>query len=98
MYVHTRYGACTSKPLAQLRFSTALIPHHLWSVHLYRRWTGLRGTTHFGAATLAALAEPFTFQLLRHCGAAWGWLTFLSGRRDWGRRRRHAVAPSPFEP
>jgi hypothetical protein len=39
-------------------------------------------------AMLAAIAEPFTFQLLRHLGAALGWLHFLRGGRSWGVQRR----------
>jgi glycosyltransferase involved in cell wall biosynthesis len=58
---------------------------HLWSVHLYRRWTGDRTGTHFGYALAASLLEPFSFQLLRHGGALLGWVMFLSGQRGWGR-------------
>ncbi|TKC80415.1 glycosyltransferase [Trinickia terrae] len=61
---------------------------HLWSVHLYRRWTADRQGSHLSMAILAALAEPFSFQLLRHMGAALGWLHFLSGRRSWGAQQR----------
>jgi cellulose synthase/poly-beta-1,6-N-acetylglucosamine synthase-like glycosyltransferase len=58
---------------------------HLWSVHLYRRWTGDRTGARFGYALAASLLEPFSFQLLRHAGAALGWVMFLSGQRGWGR-------------
>ncbi len=61
---------------------------HLWSVHLYRRWLGDRTVADPGYAFLAALAEPFTFQLLRHAGAAWGWVMFLTGRQTWGSQQR----------
>ncbi len=61
---------------------------HLWSVHLYRRWVGQRSDANMGQALLAALVEPFTFQILRHAGAAWGWWTFLTGRGTWGRQVR----------
>lgn len=64
---------------------------HLWSVHLYRRWVGDRARASLGLALLAALAEPFTFQLLRHTGAMLGWVTFLGGRREWGRQTRFGV-------
>ena len=64
---------------------------HLWSVHLYRRWVGDTGRASFGAALLAALAEPFTFQLLRHTGALLGWVSFLSGERQWGRQTRFGL-------
>jgi cellulose synthase/poly-beta-1,6-N-acetylglucosamine synthase-like glycosyltransferase len=66
---------------------------HLWSVALYRRWTGdARGGTLLHAF-LAALAEPFTFQVFRHTGAALGWWVFLTGRRQWGTQSRFAAAP-----
>lgn len=60
---------------------------HLWSIRLYRHWAGgpPLGST---AAVLASLVEPFSFQLLRHTGAALGWVTFLSGRQTWGKQSR----------
>ena len=64
---------------------------HLWSVHLYRRWIGDRHRASIGMALLAAIAEPFTFQLLRHTGALLGWLSFLTGRRQWGRQTRFGL-------
>jgi cellulose synthase/poly-beta-1,6-N-acetylglucosamine synthase-like glycosyltransferase len=64
---------------------------HLWSVQVYRRWVGDRTRASLGWALLAALAEPFSFQLLRHTGAALGWVTFLGGRRDWGRQSRFGL-------
>lgn len=63
---------------------------HVWSIHLYRRWAGASHRIHFGRGLLAALAEPFTFQLLRHTGAALGWVMFLTGRGGWGRQHRNA--------
>jgi len=58
---------------------------YLWWVRLYSRWLGQTLTLkRLAMAALAALAEPFSFQLLRHTGAAWGWLAFLSGRVVWG--------------
>lgn len=58
---------------------------HLWSVRLYARWIGERTTpARIGKAALAALAEPFSFQLMRHTGATWGWISFLRGRYVWG--------------
>lgn len=65
---------------------------HLWSIRLYQRWIGHQKKLGLGAALLASLAEPFTFQLLRHIGACWGWVTFLSGRGSWGRQHRTALA------
>lgn len=64
---------------------------HLWSVVLYRRWTGDGHAGRLGYALLAALAEPFTFQLFRHSGAALGWFVFLTGRRAWGTQSRFGI-------
>ncbi len=61
---------------------------HLYSVMLYRRWTGDRQTNRLSHAFLAAVAEPFSFQLFRHSGAALGWFVFLTGRRSWGTKSR----------
>jgi cellulose synthase/poly-beta-1,6-N-acetylglucosamine synthase-like glycosyltransferase len=65
---------------------------HLWSVHLYRRWTGDRTSNAFGYAFVAAVIEPFSFQLLRHVGAALGWVMFLGRQRGWGVQVRVAGA------
>ena len=64
---------------------------HLWSVHLYRRWVGDAGRASLGWALAAAVIEPFTFQLLRHSGAALGWVSFLTGQRSWGRQSRFGL-------
>jgi cellulose synthase/poly-beta-1,6-N-acetylglucosamine synthase-like glycosyltransferase len=61
---------------------------HLWSVHLYRRWTGDTRSNRFAYAFAAAVLEPFSFQFLRHAGAALGWVIFVSGRHSWGRKAR----------
>lgn len=72
---------------------------HLWSIHLYRGWVDPATPARLDRAIIASLAEPFTFQILRHTGAALGWLAFLSGRRQWGRKSRlgltMAVDPAP---
>ncbi len=57
---------------------------HAWSVHLYRRWVGGETKANFGLAIVAAILEPFSFQLLRHLGASWGWVRFLTGAKSWG--------------
>jgi cellulose synthase/poly-beta-1,6-N-acetylglucosamine synthase-like glycosyltransferase len=57
---------------------------HLWSLGVYARWTGQKGAK-LRPALLAVFLEPFSFQLMRHAGAAWGWLQFLAGRDSWGR-------------
>ncbi len=62
----------------------------LWSLYLYRNWTGHRIGA--GGAILAALIEPVTFQLVRHVGAAWGWVVFLTGRQVWGTSARGGIA------
>jgi cellulose synthase/poly-beta-1,6-N-acetylglucosamine synthase-like glycosyltransferase len=61
---------------------------HLWSVVLYRRWTGETRSNSLGHAFAAALAEPFSFQLFRHLGATLGWFVFLTGRSNWGTKSR----------
>lgn len=62
---------------------------YLWTIHLYRRWTG--ADTNFGAALLLALVEPFTFIPLLHTGALLGWWQFLTGRQTWVPQRRTAA-------
>ncbi|MEO8723369.1 MAG: glycosyltransferase [Sphingobium sp.] len=64
---------------------------HLWSLHIYKRWTGQQDGLALGPAILASIAEPFCFQLLRHAGAVWGWVAFLTGRENWGRQKRTAI-------
>ena len=72
---------------------------HFWSIALYRRWTGQSDGLGFGPALVASFLEPFTFQLLRHAGACWGWIAFLSGGGGWGKQSRtaltDAMAPLP---
>ncbi|WP_174301630.1 glycosyltransferase family 2 protein [Caulobacter sp. S45] len=60
----------------------------LWAIHLYRCWVGDRRIASFGHALVASIIEPFSFQLLRHLGAAWGWVVFLRGRQTWGSQQR----------
>jgi cellulose synthase/poly-beta-1,6-N-acetylglucosamine synthase-like glycosyltransferase len=64
---------------------------YLWSLVLYRRWLGDMARVHLGWAIVAALIEPFSFQVLRHAGAALGWLTFVTGQRRWGAQARTGV-------
>lgn len=70
---------------------------HLWSVHAYRRWTGQRTGTSLGLAFFAAVLEPFSFQLMRHTGAALGWGHFLTGRQRWGAQVRRGILSSERE-
>ena len=65
---------------------------HLWSLGIYKRWTGRDEGLALGPALLAAVLEPFSFQLLRHTGAIWGWIAFLSGSAQWGRQQRTGIA------
>ncbi|WP_131194952.1 glycosyltransferase family 2 protein [Lichenihabitans psoromatis] len=71
---------------------------HLWSIHLYRRWAAPSASVSFGSGLLAALLEPFSFQLLRHLGAAWGWVMFLTGERTWGVQQRLGLVAVPHGP
>jgi len=83
------HGAIVASIFGVIGVKTAIdLAFYLWSIHLYRRWTGTRSRAGMGMAMLAAIAEPFTFQLLRHLGAALGWLHFLRGGRSWGVQRR----------
>jgi cellulose synthase/poly-beta-1,6-N-acetylglucosamine synthase-like glycosyltransferase len=68
---------------------------HLWSLGIYKRWTGQHKGLELGPALLASLFEPFTFQLLRHAGAAWGWIAFLRGRETWMKQKRTALTAAP---
>ncbi|MGJ3648455.1 glycosyltransferase family 2 protein [Sphingomonas sp. GlSt437] len=67
------------------------LAYHLWSLRLYARWTGQADGLGWRWALVASLLEPFSFQLLRHAGAAWGWWTFLTGQGSWGKQRRTAI-------
>lgn len=64
---------------------------HLWSLSVYKKWTGSTHSISWSKAVLAALLEPFSFQLMRHSGAAWGWFTFLTGRQSWGTQNRGGI-------
>ncbi len=88
-YLATGQGAILLPVLGIMGGKIAIdLSFHLWSVVLYRRWTGDAAGGSLGAAFAAALAEPFSFQLFRHLGAALGWFVFLTGRRSWGTKRR----------
>jgi len=64
---------------------------YVWAIHLYRRLTGAVANTHFGAALLSALVEPFTFIPLLHTGALLGWWQFLTGGQTWVPQRRNGI-------
>jgi cellulose synthase/poly-beta-1,6-N-acetylglucosamine synthase-like glycosyltransferase len=80
-------------PILAVMFAKVVIDFsfHFWSVALYRRWSGGMIPEGSGRILLASIVEPFTFQLLRHVGAAWGWVTFLTGRSTWGRQERNGI-------
>lgn len=61
---------------------------HIWSIRLYRRWTGGQTKARLSLAILASILEPFSFQLLRHTGACWGWINFLTKKQSWGTQKR----------
>ena len=61
---------------------------HLWSIKLYRLWSGPETRASFSQAILASFLEPFSFQLLRHLGATLGWYNFLTRRKTWDSTRR----------
>ncbi len=71
--------------LAKIAFDFAF---HLWSIHLYRRWVDPHTSARLDRAILSSLAEPFTFQIMRHLGAALGWVYFLTGQSQWGKKSR----------
>ena len=64
----------------------------LWSLLLYRRWAGPAVRVDLLSAVAAALIEPFSFQVLRHSGAALGWVSFMTGQRRWGVQARTRAA------
>ncbi len=66
---------------------------YLWSLDLYRRWLGGKTGVRLRWAIVAALVEPFSFQILRHSGAALGWVSFLTGERSWGVQQRLGLSP-----
>ena len=78
------FGIMVAKVVIDLGF-------HLWSIGIYKRWTGQPKGLSLAPALFASIAEPFSFQLLRHVGAVWGWIAFLSGRENWVRQKRTAL-------
>lgn len=82
-------GAIAGVMLAKVAID---LTFHLWTIRLYRKWTGQAEGLALGPALVASLFEPLTFQLLRHAGACWGWIAFLSGGGSWGKQRRTALA------
>ncbi|MEJ0095757.1 MAG: glycosyltransferase [Methylocella sp.] len=71
---------------------------HVWSIHLYRRWVDPSTSARIDRAILASLAEPFTFQIMRHVGAAIGWFDFLTGQSQWGKQSRRGLVDAQKAP
>lgn len=65
---------------------------NVWMVHAYRKLTGDTRSSRYSDVIIATVLEPFSFQPLRQAGAAWGWISFLTGRYRWGRQTRTALA------
>ncbi len=86
-----RYAIAVPILLVMLAKVAIDLAFHLWSLALYRNWTGDRQSAGVARAVLASFLEPFSFQLLRHAGAAWGWWTFVTGRQSWGRQGRAGI-------
>ena len=58
--------------------------YHMWAIRLYHRWLRIPvAPSTWVMATLSTLAEPFSFQILRHLGAVWGWIILFTGQREW---------------
>lgn len=63
---------------------------HLWAVKTYYGWLKLdRPKGIWLHAVLCSIAEPFSFQLARHCGALWGWLLVLAPQKSWLPQRKY---------
>ncbi len=67
------------------------ISFHFLLLSHYKRWTGDTQGEASIKAFFAAIAEPFTFQILRHTAAAMGWWTFLMGSHTWGKQSRAGI-------
>ncbi len=95
-FVFGGHGQIVVSIFSVIGLKTAIdLAFYVWSIHLYRRWTGLTRGTSLPMAMAAAIAEPFTFQLLRHTGAALGWLQFLRGGKSWGVQHRSGLVGAP---
>ncbi|HEY1998258.1 glycosyltransferase family 2 protein [Paraburkholderia sp.] len=86
------HGGIALAVLGVIGLKTAVdLAYYIWCIHLYRRWTGQRSGSSLWMGVAAAIAEPFTFQLIRHTGALMGWLHYLRGGRSWGVQRRSGL-------
>lgn len=89
-------GGASVAPLVLAVITVKLVidfSYHFWALRQYHRWLDLPVPAGlWGQAAVVTLAEPFSFQLLRHFGAAWGWWLILTGQRDWAPQRRSGAA------
>ena len=77
-------GRAVAVPIAEVVAAKVAVDlaFNLWSLHVYRRWSGDRGPS-VGLVVAAAVVEPFTFQILRHLGAALGWASLPGRQARW---------------
>ena len=79
--------------IAKLLYDLVL---HAYSIVIYQRWLGIPFSRLLWLQSFGAtLTEPFVFQIMRQCGAVFGWLAFLSGRIDWRPQRGAHVEVAP---
>jgi cellulose synthase/poly-beta-1,6-N-acetylglucosamine synthase-like glycosyltransferase len=64
---------------------------HFWFIGLYDIWTGETRPRRKLGILMLSLAEPVSFQLLRHVGAVCGWHAFLTGAATWTRQDRKGL-------
>ena len=83
-------GSPVLRPVLILILTKVIIDlcYQLWALRLYQRWLGRPVPAGlWPMAALAALIEPFSFQLMRHTGALLGWFAILTRRMDWAPQR-----------
>lgn len=88
-------GRAVAVPVAEVVAAKIAIDlsFNLWSLRVYRRWSGDRGPS-VGLVVAAAVVEPFTFQILRHPGATLGWATLLGRQARWAAPARAGLRTS----
>ncbi len=88
-------GRAVAVPIAEVVAAKVAVDlsFNLWSLRVYRRWSGDRGPG-VGLVVAAALVEPFTFQILRHLGAALGWASLLGRQARWAAPARAGLRTS----
>ena len=69
---------------------------HAWALRHYQRWLGSAQAQARQERWLqTCLAEPFSFQILRHSASAWGWWLLLSRQQSWSPQPRNIETPAP---